>query len=175
MKIVVLKSSFHKTGASNTLAQHFINGASEAGHTVVTFDLPRMNIRCCKGCYCGVDIQHCIMKDDFYEIENALTDAGMIVYVTPVYYYLMAAPLKTVIDRLHCFEPKLHGLKSLFITTAHRSDNQVMQHLNDFYLSLVDYLEFDNQGAILAKGCYDIASVNDSHYSHLAYKIGRSL
>lgn len=79
----------------------------------------------------------------------------MIVYVTPVYYYLMAAPLKAVIDRLHCFEAKLHGMKSLLIATSHRSDEQAMRYLQDFYKGLVDYLEYDDQGAIMAKGCYN--------------------
>lgn len=32
MKIVILKSSPHKDGASNTLAGFFVKGAGEAGH-----------------------------------------------------------------------------------------------------------------------------------------------
>lgn len=86
-------------------------------------------------------------------MEAALEDAGMIVYVTPVYYYLMAAPMKTAVDRLHCFSPKLHGKKSLLIATAWRADDRVMKYLKAWYEGLTEYLEYDSQGAILAKGC----------------------
>lgn len=175
MKITVLESSPHKNGASNTLAGYFIKGAEEAGHSVTVIDLVRVKAECCRGCYVGEQMQRCIIKDDFSRIEKELEHSDMIVYVTPVYYYLMAASLKASIDRLHCFEPKLHGLKSLLIATSHRTDNQVMHYLEDFYNGLVEYLEYDNKGAILAKGCYDVASVQDSPYAKHAYQIGKSL
>ena len=44
MKIVILKSSPHKNGASNTLADFFTKGAEEAGHSICQLDVARMNI-----------------------------------------------------------------------------------------------------------------------------------
>ena len=38
MKILVITGSPRKNGNSNTLADHFIKGAKEAGHEVVRFD-----------------------------------------------------------------------------------------------------------------------------------------
>lgn len=175
MNIVVITSSPHKNGASNTLAGYFVKGAKEGGHSVSILDVAHMAIGYCNGCYRGKKIQHCIINDDFAQVENALEGADMIVYVTPVYYYYMAAALKNVIDRLHCFEAKLHGMKSLLIATAHRSDDQVMQYLKDFYYGLVDYLEYDNQGVIMAKGCYDTKTVQNSLYAQQVYELGKSL
>lgn len=118
MKIVVLESSPNIKGASNTLAGAFIRGAEESGHNVSVMDVAHMQFSPCLGCYQGHDRQKCVQKDGFVQVEAELEDANMIVYVTPVYYYLMTGPMKAAIDRLHCFSPKLHGKKSLLIETA---------------------------------------------------------
>lgn len=38
MKITILQGSPHKNGSSNLLANEFIRGAKEAGHTVTVLD-----------------------------------------------------------------------------------------------------------------------------------------
>ena len=44
MKIVIIKSSPHKNGSSNMLAEQFVRGVQESGHTVVGLDAAHMNI-----------------------------------------------------------------------------------------------------------------------------------
>lgn len=45
MKIIILKSSPNKNGSSNMLADHFRQGAEEAGHTVeVIFSKSRLHV-----------------------------------------------------------------------------------------------------------------------------------
>lgn len=175
MQIVVLTSSPNRNGASNTLAGAFTAGAQEAGHTVRVFDLARMNFVPCTGCYAGQARQRCVLDDDFAQVEAALETASMIVYVTPLYYYLMTAPLKAAVDRLHCFSPKLHGKKSLLIATAWRKDEGVMQYLSAWYQGLAEYLEYDNQGMILARGCGNVDTVKSSTYWARAYRLGKNL
>lgn len=54
MKIAVIKGNPHKKGSSNMLAEQFIKGAKEAGHTVVEMDAAHMNVSPCLGCeHCG--------------------------------------------------------------------------------------------------------------------------
>lgn len=175
MKIVVLESSPNRNGASNTLAGAFIRGAKETGHEVSVFDLAHMKFHLCTGCYQGHNRCQCILKDEFSQAETALENTDMIVYVTPVYYYLMASPLKAAVDRLHCFSPKLHGKKSLLLATAWRNDNRVMQYLKTWYEAVAEYLEYENQGAILAKGCGNVETVRNSPYFEEAYKVGKNL
>ncbi len=50
MKIVIIKGSPHKKGSSNMLAEQFIKGAQEAGHTIIEMDAAHMDIRPCFGC-----------------------------------------------------------------------------------------------------------------------------
>ena len=99
MKIVILQGSPNKKGSTDVLAEQFRKGAEEAGHTVQRFDLTDLQIRPCTGCVsCGYE-GPCVQKDENQIIRQAVLEADMIVFATPLYYYGMSAQLKTVIDR----------------------------------------------------------------------------
>src|SRR5699024_9264211 len=96
MKIVILQGSPNKKGSTNILVENFSKGAEAAGHSVIRFDLDEMNIRPCTGCVtCGYE-GPCILHDDNQKIREAVLDADMIVFATPLYYYGMSAQLKIV-------------------------------------------------------------------------------
>ena len=50
MKIIVLEGSPNQHGSSNMLADNFIRGAEEAGHTVKVIDAAHADIHPCIGC-----------------------------------------------------------------------------------------------------------------------------
>ena len=50
MRILMVESSPHKHGSFNDLAEHFMDGAEEAGHQVEIFDAARANLHPCPGC-----------------------------------------------------------------------------------------------------------------------------
>ena len=176
MEIVVLESSPHKNGASNTLADYFIKGAEESGNTVRVMDVAHMDIKPCMGCFAGKKEGYCIAhKDDMYQIEQALAKTDMIVYVTPVYFYDMSAQLKLVVDRLHCIYGKLSGKKSLLLATAWRQDDEVMTYLRNLYIGMAEYLRYENLGAIMAKGCGSPETVHGSWDAEEAYQLGKNL
>ena len=100
MKIVVLEGSPNKHGSSNMLANEFICGAQEAGHTVQVIDAAHSDIHPCTGCiHCGYE-GPCVQKGDVEKFRGEILDADMMVFVTPLYYYGMSAQLKILIDRL---------------------------------------------------------------------------
>ena len=175
MKIVVLESSPNRHGASNTLAGYFIQGAEESGHRVSVLDVAHMNIRPCAGCYKGQAQGRCVINDDMQKVEKALLEADMVVYVTPVYFYDMSAQLKLVVDRLHCFYANLAGKKSLLLATAWRGDEEVMRYLLNLYNGLAEYLQYENMGAVLARGYGSPETIQNSRYAKEAYELGRSL
>ena len=176
MNIVILESSPHKNGASNTLADYFIKGAEEAGHTVDVLDVAHMDIKPCMGCYAGKSEGHCrAHKDDMYLVEQALARTDMVVYVTPVYFYDMSAQLKLVIDRLHCFYGSLPRKKSLLLATAWRQDDEVMFYLRNLYNGMAEYLRYENLGAVMAKGCGSSETIHGSRYAKEAYQFGKNL
>lgn len=107
MKIVVIEGSPHKKGSTNLLAEQFMQGAKEAGHTIEALDAAHMDIHPCMGCeHCGMD-GNCAWQDDVWQIRDALLSADMAVFVTPVYYFGMSAQLKMVIDRFYSYTIKL--------------------------------------------------------------------
>lgn len=101
MKILVLTGSPRKNGNSNTLADNFIKGATEAGHEIVRFDAAQKDVHPCIACNsCGMN-GPCVFKDDFEFVRKHIADADMVVFATPMYYFGFSAQLKTVIDRFY--------------------------------------------------------------------------
>ena len=99
MKIVVLEGSPNRHASSNLLAEEFIRGAKEAGHTAEIIDAAHADLHPCTGCVrCGYE-GPCVQKDDMEKFRGQILDADMMVFVTPLYYYGMSAQLKMLVDR----------------------------------------------------------------------------
>lgn len=177
MKIVVLEGSPNKKGSSNMLAENFIRGAEESGHRVEVIDTSDTKISPCTGCItCGYD-GPCAQADDMEQIKSAILEADMLVLVTPLYYYGMSAQLKTVIDRFCAFNGSIQRkhMKSALLTVAWNSADWTFEALEAHYHTLVRYLNFEDQGMVLGKGCGSPSMTRSSGYPEMAYKMGKSI
>ena len=136
MRIVVLEGSPNRHGSSNMLADEFIRGAKEAGHTI-----------------------------------------KVMVFVTPLYYYGMSAQLKILIDRFCAINSSItrKHMKSALLSAAWNADGWTFDALEAHYKTLVRYLDLDDQGMILGKGCGTPAMTRRSGYPERAYEFGRRL
>lgn len=178
MKIVVINSSPHLDSESTSkyLAARFVDGAKSAGHEIFVFDAAKEDIHPCQGCdKCGMD-GPCIFKD---AIENTLMpkmlEADLIVLVTPLYYFGMSAQLKIIVDRFYSRTGKLHGKKSIMMSTAYNSADWTMEALMNHYNTLVRYMEWIDVGQVWATGCGARSLVERSEFADVAYKIGTNL
>ncbi|MCB7513172.1 flavodoxin family protein [bacterium 210917-SL.2.15] len=91
MRICVLTGSPHLKGTSNTLAEEWMRGAQEAGHTVERCDCARPNLHPCLGCgHCGMD-DPCVHRDDGEGVLETLLQADMVLFATPIYYFGVSA------------------------------------------------------------------------------------
>lgn len=177
MKILVLESSPHQNGSSNLLADNFIRGARESGHTVSTFDAARASLHPCLGCeVCGM-AGPCCQKDDMAGLKGQILGSDMVVFVTPLYYFGMSTQLKTVIDRFYSFNGQLSvkGLKTALIVAAWDNREWTMKDISSHYQTLCKYLNFKDQGMILGFGCGTVSMTERSGYLQKAYELGRSL
>ena len=177
MKIVVLEGSPNKNGSSNMLAEGFIRGAKEAGHSVKIVDAAHAKIHPCTGCIHGGYEGPCSQTDDMNVIRRTILDADMMVFVTPLYYYGMSAQLKTLIDRFCAFNSSIQRkhMKSALLTVAWNSDNWTFDALVAHYKTLVKYLHLKDQGTVLGKGCGTPAMTQGSGYVEQAYELGKNL
>ena len=120
MRILIIESSPHKNGSSNTIAAAFCKGAEEKGHEVIVFDAAKKKITPCLGCdRCGMDGE-CVQNDDNAELRDLILSSDMMVLVTPLYYYGFSSQLKCVIDRWYSFTGKLSAkrMKTALIVAA---------------------------------------------------------
>lgn len=177
MKIVVLEGSPNKHGSSNMLAENFIRGAEEAGHSVKVIDAAHGDIHPCTGCiHCGYE-GPCVQKDDVEGFRRDILEADMMVFVTPLYYYGMSAQLKTLIDRFCAFNSSIQrkGMRSALLTAAWNSDSWTFDALEAHYKTLVRYLNLKDMGMVLGKGCGTPSMTRQSKYPKQAYELGKKL
>ena len=85
--ILVISSSPRRRGNSDLLADAFIEGAQEAGHTVEKISLHDKKIGFCRGCLGCQKTQRCILRDDMDDILPRMQQAEVIVFASPVYFY----------------------------------------------------------------------------------------
>ena len=172
-----MKSSGNTHGSSNLLADEFIRGAKENGHSVAEIHVFKTRISPCTGCVkCGYEGE-CVLKDKMKDIRKEILVSDMIVFVTPLYYYGFSAQLKTVIDRFCAFNFSLTNkkMKSVLISAAWNADDWTFEALEAHYKTLVRYLHFTDCGSVLGYGCGTVGMTKNTEYPEFAYRLGKSI
>ncbi len=177
MKIVILMGSPNRNGSTGILVENFVRGAQEAGHACEVIDVCHMDIHPCIGCVrCGYE-GPCVQKDDVEIIRQKLLACDMVVLATPLYYYGMSAQLKMVVDRFCAYNSSLNRrhLKSALLTVAWNADDWTFDALKTHYMTLVRYINWDDQGMILGYGCGTPSVTRSGEYPEQAYRMGKNL
>ena len=177
MKILILEGSPNRHGSSNLLADEFAQGARDAGHTVEILDAAHADLHPCTGCvHCGYE-GPCVQKDDMERFRTQILSADMLVFVTPLYYYGMSAQLKTLTDRFCAINGSLtrRHVKSALLAAAWNADDWTFDALEAHYQTLVRYLQMEDMGTVLGRGCGTPSMTALSPYPQLAYQLGRGL
>ena len=177
MKIDILMGSPNYNGSTDILVKEFARGAEAAGNTAVIHEICHLNIRPCMGCLrCGNE-GPCVLKDDMEGIKQSLLAADMAVFATPLYYCGMSAQLKTVIDRFCSFQKSLlnRHMKSALLAVARDAEADTFDALTAHYQALVRYLQFEDMGMVIGKGCATLATTRRSSAPQKAYQLGKSL
>ena len=177
MKILILMGSPNPKGSTFLPADAFRQGAQDGGHVVQMIDVAKAHVSPCGGCVaCGYD-GPCVKRDDMARIGAALLEADMLVLATPLYYYGMSAQLKTVIDRFCALNGRIQRkhMKSALLSVAWNADNWTFDALKAHYHTLVRYLNLQDQGMVLGKGCGTPSMTRASSYPQQARQLGQNL
>ena len=176
MDILVLTGSPRRHGNSNTLADHFIRGAGEAGHRVTRFDAARSNVHACTGCNsCGMN-GPCVFDDDFSFVREHIVGADLVAFVTPMYYFGISAQLKAVIDRFYAINGSIHVKKQAVLLMTYANDSKQNESpILTHYDVLLEYLGWKDAGRVIAPGVWLEGSINGTPFPEQAYRLGLGL
>ena len=177
MKIVVLTGSPRKNGNSAFLADRFIDGAREAGHDVFRFDCAFKKVGGCLACnHCGMD-GSCVQKDDFDILRPHLIDADAVVFASPMYYFGLSSQLKRVIDRFYAVNGQIKGKrkKAVLLLTYADSSIKDAEPILAHFSALLNYLNWENSGMVMASGVWTTGSVQNTEYPEMAFRLGKGL
>jgi multimeric flavodoxin WrbA len=161
--IIILNGAARRNGNTAALIRAFTEGAESAGNKVTEFYIQDMDIHGCIGCdQCskapeGAEYP-CSQNDDMRDIYVALMRADVCVFASPVYFWTVSGPLKTVADRFHAAYRNVGAekfrKKSVLLMTAGGSDySQPLTWYGKFESSL----GWENLGEVLGAGKEDEA------------------
>lgn len=103
MKIIALNGSPKgQNGNTEVLLKYFLNGCKNVGADVETIYLKDKDIKHCCGCFtCWEKTPgKCVYKDDMKDLLIKVSEADIIVYATPLYYYTVTGIMKDFMDRM---------------------------------------------------------------------------
>ena len=111
MKVIILLGGARRTGNTATASKWVEDELLSMGHEVESIHLFNKNIMGCLACgKCKEtpDEVACVQKDDALEILEKMASSDLVVFTSPLYFWGLAGPLKTFIDRTYSLYVDYH-------------------------------------------------------------------
>lgn len=164
-KILVLTGSPNREGNSSKMANAFIRGAEQAGHSVTKFETAHKNMR-------GFTSQ----PDDMAELVPLMNDCDVLLISTPLYWFSFPAQLKAVIDQLdYSEESKMLGKDSyLFVSGGEKSDDTYTL-IDALYHKVTGFLAWKEKGILQARGLDASGEIEKSGLLEKAEQLGKNV
>ncbi len=188
--ILVIQGGGRPNGNTSQLADAFICGAEEAGHTVEKISLNRTIVNGCIGCNACRYGKPCIQKDGFHELVPKIKAADLIVFASPLLFWTLSSKIKAFIERFYCLaeedpNPPLGRYErypekdaALLMTSADDFFWTYEQAVSYYKFAIINYMGFCDKGMLLAGGCGDTnGGPQIDKTSHLteAYEFGKTI
>lgn len=172
MKIIVISGSAHADGASTYLADRFVAGAHVAGQQVDRYNVVDHQTNFVMVAENEDPIPQ---DDDCAQLLTKVTQADLVVLVTPVYYYAMSSLLKTVVDRFYDINITLKRMDKqiMMLATAYDPDEHVFDSMKINYRQLANYLGWHDAGTVWDHGALTHPAID--RYGQQAYDLGAQL
>ena len=178
-KIIVLNGSPRARGNTSALVAEFKRGAEECGCEVEVFQLDRMNIHGCKGCFGGgKNIEHpCVQRDDMDKIYPVYRAADVVVLATPLYYWNFSGQLRTAFDRLfavaECDPNYRNPVKESVLLMA--AEGYGFDDALRYYQNLTKHINWTDRGHVLIGGVMKVGDSNGRKELGEAYELGKAV
>ena len=119
-------------------------------HTVESLNVYDFTFRPCRNCdACKRNGGNCIQADDTIKIINKITDADLIVFGSPVYWWGISAQLKDVVDKFYSRDdesaPTLRTKKKIGIVAcgAETTDDPEYKLISDQFHCIAKFLGWE--------------------------------
>jgi multimeric flavodoxin WrbA len=99
LKVLGISTSPRKGGNSDLLLLQALAGAHSAGAITEYIRLSDFDIRPCTECNCCYADGVCIIADDYQQILDKILHADRLIFATPIYFMIVCAQAKMLIDR----------------------------------------------------------------------------
>jgi len=179
MKKVLILSGSPRKGNSDALCDAFQKGAREAGHDAEKIRVVEKKVHYCTGCYvCKKTGGKCAYQDDMGEILEKILAADVIVLASPVYFYSVCAPLKTVIDRTVARWTEIKDKDFYFLVTAAEDEEGTADTTLNCLRGFMDCCEGSvEKGAVLGLGVYELGEIEQKgeRFLQQAYEMGKAI
>jgi len=177
--ILVLTGSPRKGGNSDKLADAFIAGAQQAGHTTVKFSTADKQIKGCIDCQtCFTKGSACSIPDDFASLAPLLEQADMVVFATPLYWFSFPMQLKAAIDKFYSFVIGKRPLKvkdCALLVCSGGKELAVFDGIVKSYQLIAEFLGWKDSGVILVTGLHGKDEILETDGLQRAELLGKSL
>lgn len=187
MRVLALLGSprIHKNTA--ILLEEVIKGLKECSSEIKKYDLVRLKINTCIGCYkCG-DNGYCIYDDDMKKLYREFDEADIIILASPLYFNSVSSISKLMIDRCHALWASRFILKQPMIDIKKKRTGLLIctagaKQKEDGFIGAIKVADlffkatstkFDKQ--LLVDDTDKISVANRSNILDKAYNIGREL
>ena len=173
-KIVVISTSLRANSNSEALAKEFVKGAEAAGNEVEYISLKDKSIAFCIGCLACQSKGHCIINDDALPITEAVLNADVVVWATPIYYYEMAGQMKVLIDRMNSMFAKAYKFREVyFLATAADDGSYTSERALAGLTGWIDCFEKAKlAGSLFCGGVTAAGEISGSSKVQEAYNLG---
>ena len=160
MKILGIATSPRNGGNSQTLVEHILAGAKEAGAKTELLRICDLDIAPCTGCgTCKREEDGCIIDDDMSVLNEKLVEADVVVLGSPVYWFRLNAQAYPFIDRFYALlKPDFStdfpkGKKIVLALTCGGAGPEVLNSINAYVKNVFAFLGFTDAGFIWQNQC----------------------
>ena len=175
--ILIVTGSPRKGGNTDKLADAFIAGARQAGHTTVTYTAAHKNIKGCIDCQtCFKKGTACSVPDDFHELAPLMEEADALVFATPMYWFSFPAKLKAAIDKIYAYLIAKRSLKireCALIVSGGVPDEAPFEGIVASYKLIARFQNWQDSGVLIVPGLHDKEDVLKTDGLARAERLGR--
>ena len=149
MNALILNGSPRKNG-NTSHALRAIEEGLKRNHIVESLNVYDFTFRPCRNCdACKRNGGNCIQADDTVKIINRITDADLIIFGSPVYWWGISAQLKDVVDKFYSRDdesaPTLRTKKKIGIVAcgAETTDDPEYKLISDQFHCIAKFLGWE--------------------------------